>query len=158
MYLAKVSILSSKYLITDKNRLKYIMREKQIEDEIMEHNRLITFDGTVNFRDIGGYENNEGKHVKWGKIYRSDSLSSLTKRDEEKLEEMKVTVDCDLRTSNEQLMAPDRKWNGVEVLDCHVYAEDSSGNFVNDSHKLYRFLHHIPKVNSYLGEIYQNVI
>ena len=41
------------------------MREKQIEDEIMEHNRLITFDGTVNFRDIGGYENNEGKHVKW---------------------------------------------------------------------------------------------
>lgn len=124
----------------------------------MEHNRLVTFDGTVNFRDIGGYENNEGKHVKWNKIYRSDSLSSLTKRDEEKLEEMKVTVDCDLRTSNEQLMAPDRQWNGVEVLDCHVYAEDSSGNFVNDSHKLYRFLHHIPKVNSYLGEIYQNVI
>ena len=124
----------------------------------MEHNRLVTFDGTVNFRDIGGYENNDGKHVKWNKIYRSDSLSSLTKRDEEKLEEMKVTVDCDLRTSNEQLMAPDRQWNGVEVLDCHVYAEDSSGNFVNDSHKLYRFLHHIPKVNSYLGEIYQNVI
>ena len=29
----------------------------------MEHNRLVTFDGTVNFRDIGGYENNEGKHV-----------------------------------------------------------------------------------------------
>ena len=26
----------------------------------MEHNRLVTFDGTVNFRDIGGYENNEG--------------------------------------------------------------------------------------------------
>ena len=98
----------------------------------MEHNRLVTFDGTVNFRDIGGYENNEGKHVKWNKIYRSDSLSSLTKRDEEKLEEMKVTVDCDLRTSNELS--------------------------VNDSHKLYRFLHHIPKVNSYLGEIYQNVI
>ena len=124
----------------------------------MEHNRLVTFDGTVNFRDIGGYENNEGKHVKWNKIYRSDSLSSLTKSDEEKLEKMKVTVDCDLRTSNEQLMAPDKKWSGVEVLDCHVYAEDSSGNFVNDSHKLYRFLHHIPKVNSYLGEIYQNVI
>lgn len=52
---------------------------------------------------------------------------------------MNVTVDCDLRTSNEQVMAPDRKWPGVEVLDCHVYAEDSSGNFVNDSHKLYRF-------------------
>ena len=124
----------------------------------MEHNRLITFDGTVNFRDIGGYENNEGKHVKWRKIYRSDSLSSLTERDEEKLEKMNVTVDCDLRTSNEQVMSPDRKWPGVEVLDCHVYAEDSSGNFVNDSHKIYRFLHHIPKVDSYLGEIYQNVI
>ena len=45
----------------------------------MEHNRLITFDGTVNFRDIGGYENNEGKHVKWGKIYRSDSLTRRRK-------------------------------------------------------------------------------
>ena len=33
----------------------------------MEHNRLVTFDGTVNFRDIGGYENDEGKHVKIGR-------------------------------------------------------------------------------------------
>ena len=56
----------------------------------MEHNRLVTFDGTVNFRDIGGYENDEGKHVKWNKIYRSDSLSSLTKSDEEKLEKVNL--------------------------------------------------------------------
>ena len=105
----------------------------------MEHNRLVTFDGTVNFRDIGGYENNEGNHVKWNNIYRSDSLSSLNKRDEEKLEEMTLPVVCDFRSSNEQLMAPDKKWSGVAVLDCHDYAEDSSGNFVNDSHKLYRF-------------------
>ena len=48
----------------------------------MEHDRIVALDGPLNFRDIGGYKNNKGQHVKWNKIYRSDSLSSLSKEDE----------------------------------------------------------------------------
>lgn len=124
----------------------------------MTHERLITLDGTVNFRDLGGYENNHGQKVKWNKIYRSDSLSSLTPEDQEKLEKMKVTIDCDLRSTNEQEMAPDRLWHNVEFEDCHVYSEGHSGNFVDEKRPLYKFLHHIPDMDSYLGQIYQDVI
>ncbi|WP_297816156.1 tyrosine-protein phosphatase [uncultured Lactobacillus sp.] len=124
----------------------------------MTHQRLITLDGTVNFRDIGGYENNHGQKVRWNKIYRSDSLSSLTPEDQEKLEQMKITVDCDLRSSNEQDMAPDRLWKNAQFVDCHVYSEDRSGNFVDEKRPLYKFFHHIPEMDSYLGQIYQDVI
>ena len=45
------------------------------------HQRLISFDGTMNFRDLGGYQNTDGQTVKWQKIYRSDSLSNLSAND-----------------------------------------------------------------------------
>ena len=124
----------------------------------MSKERLITFDGTVNFRDIGGYQGLGGKKTKWNKIYRSDSLSSLSDNDQVKLAQMKVKIDCDLRSTHEQEIAPDKRWSGVEVLDCHVYAEDASGDLVEKNHPLYKFLHQIPKVEGYLGQIYQNVL
>ena len=116
----------------------------------MARERLITFDGTVNFRDIGGYQGMDGKRTKWNKIYRSDSLSSLSSSDQERLTQMKVTVDCDLRSTNEQTIAPDKLWKGAECLDCHVYAEDSSGDLVEENHPIYKFLHQIQKIDSYL--------
>ena len=69
-----------------------------------DNKRLIAFDGTVNFRDIGGYRGLNGKKTKWHKIYRSDSLSSLSDNDQKRLTQMEVTVDCDLRSSHEQLL------------------------------------------------------
>lgn len=124
----------------------------------MEHNRIIPFDGTVNFRDLGGYKNDKGQEVKWNKIYRSDSLSSLSERDQEKLEKMKVVVDCDLRSSNEQEMAPDRIWDNARVIDCHLYAEGKNGQFEREERPVYKFFHHIPEPESYLGQIYQDVL
>ncbi|MBP2058823.1 protein-tyrosine phosphatase [Lactobacillus colini] len=128
----------------------------------MKHDRLITLDGTVNFRDLGGYRNKDGQHLKWNKIYRADSLSSLSANDEAKLEEMRVTIDCDLRSTNEQAMAPDQLWDGVQYIDCHLYAETRDGSFAKEKDRaVYKFLHHIPKINgtnNFLGEIYQNVI
>ena len=68
----------------------------------MPHNRIVTLDGALNFRDIGGYKNDKGQSVKWNKIYRSDSLSSLSYKDKIKLAKLHVTVDCDLRSSYEK--------------------------------------------------------
>ena len=123
-----------------------------------DNKRLITFDGTVNFRDIGGYRGLNGKKTKWHKIYRSDSLSSLSDNDQKRLTQMEVTVDCDLRSSHEQAIAPDKLWPGVKVLDCHVYAENPQGDLIEEDHPLYKFLHRIPKMKGYLGQIYQNVL
>ena len=64
----------------------------------MEHERILALDGPLNFRDIGGYKNDKGQHVKWNKIYRSDSLSSLSNKDKQKLADRRIAVDIDLRS------------------------------------------------------------
>ena len=43
--------------------------------------RLIGLAGTVNFRDIGGYPNADGRSVKWETLFRADSLNRLTSGD-----------------------------------------------------------------------------
>ena len=37
--------------------------------------RHIEFEGPVNFRDVGGYQNADGQTVRWGAVYRSDTLA-----------------------------------------------------------------------------------
>jgi protein-tyrosine phosphatase len=65
-------------------------------------------EGTVNFRDLGGYETSEGRRVRWGKVFRSDHLSRLTDRDIAFLQRMKIQCVCDFRTSAEAQKRPDR--------------------------------------------------
>lgn len=123
----------------------------------MEHDRILALDGPLNFRDIGGYKNDKGQHVKWNKIYRSDSLSSLSDKDEQKLADRRITVDIDLRSKYEQNSAPDKLWPGVRYVDAHIYSEDRKQN--KGDNKLYRFIHHIPDMgNNFLGQIYQQVL
>ncbi len=43
--------------------------------------RRIGLEGAVNFRDLGGYPTTDGRLVKWRRLFRSDSPSSLTDAD-----------------------------------------------------------------------------
>lgn len=43
--------------------------------------RRIELDGPANFRDVGGYENIDGRVVRDGRVYRSDSLSYMSDAD-----------------------------------------------------------------------------
>lgn len=70
--------------------------------------RYVRLDGTVNFRDIGGYVTKDGRHVQWGKIYRSDALGKLSDQDLKKLEKLDVSVVADFRGPYEVKAAPDR--------------------------------------------------
>ena len=40
--------------------------------------RSAVMDSVQNFRDLGGYTSTNGKTVKWGKVFRSGELSSLS--------------------------------------------------------------------------------
>lgn len=123
----------------------------------MTQNRIIELDGPLNFRDIGGYESKDGKHVKWNKIYRSDSLSRLSVRDKVKLVKLKVSVDCDLRSDYEKTMAPDNLWAGAKFVDVPLYSNDLSEDKAGN--KLYRFFHHLPDLqDNFIGRIYQNTL
>jgi protein-tyrosine phosphatase len=121
------------------------------------HDRIIKLDGPLNFRDVGGYQNENGQKVKWNKIYRSDSLSSLTTTDQTKLVQLQIVVDCDLRSQYEKRSSPDVQWPNVKYVDVPVYDENQSANQSN--HHMYRFLHHIPNLNNnFIGRIYQQTL
>jgi protein-tyrosine phosphatase len=70
--------------------------------------REIKLQGAVNFRDIGGYETEDGRHVKWGKLYRSGELSHLTDADVNTLNQLSITYVADFRGPAEVKTAPDK--------------------------------------------------
>lgn len=70
--------------------------------------RLLPFAEANNFRELGGYRNNEGKTVKWGLLYRSDKLSALNAEDELFLDELALKRIVDFRSIEEREREPDR--------------------------------------------------
>ena len=73
--------------------------------------RHIVLAGAPNFRDLGGYQTTDGRHVRWGLIYRSGELSRLTATDYEKLATLNIAVVCDFRRDSERNAAP-TAWSG----------------------------------------------
>ena len=70
--------------------------------------RRLPLEGTVNFRELGGYETSAGRRIRWGKVFRSDHLSRLTDRDIAFLQQLKIQSVCDFRTPAEAQKRPDR--------------------------------------------------
>ena len=69
--------------------------------------RRVRLEGSVNFRDLGGYEGLDGRRVKWGQVFRSDGLTRLTDNDRDFLVRMGLRLVCDLRSTPEVEVAPD---------------------------------------------------
>jgi len=76
-----------------------------------------------NLRDLGGYEASDGSTVAEGLVYRSNQLSGISAEDMEKLAELELKVDYDLRTSDEKDARPDELPDGVEYVWLDVLAD-----------------------------------
>jgi Protein tyrosine/serine phosphatase len=63
--------------------------------------------GGYNFRDIGGYKTTDNRHVRWGKLFRTDDLSNLTKEDLNYLASIPIRTVVDFRDKSEIEGAPD---------------------------------------------------
>lgn len=61
--------------------------------------RHITFERLHNFRDLGGYTTADGLTVRWGRLFRSDSLGKLRGEDWERFLKLGVEAVIDLRYS-----------------------------------------------------------
>jgi protein-tyrosine phosphatase len=65
--------------------------------------RTITFEGCLNFRDLGGYATGDGRTVAWRRLFRSDSLHRMSPADVGRLlEDLGVATLVDLRTGSER--------------------------------------------------------
>lgn len=87
--------------------------------------RHLRLQGSVNFRDLGGYPTVAGGTVRWGTLYRADGLSRLTGADiQVLLERVRLAEILDLRSSLERdrdgdaALPPDRvRYHHLPLLD-----------------------------------------
>ena len=70
--------------------------------------RRLPLQGASNFRDLGGYETDDGRRVRWRKVFRSGALDRLTDADLAALREIGLRTICDLRHEEEQSLYPTR--------------------------------------------------
>lgn len=70
--------------------------------------RVIRMQGTVNFRDAGGYKTADGKRVITGKVFRSADISKLTDTDMQVMAGHHIYTVIDFRGKKESAAAEDR--------------------------------------------------
>lgn len=88
--------------------------------------RVLTLEGGRNFRDLGGYPTQDGRRLRWGKLYRSGSMAALTDQAYEQLATLGIRVVCDLRTTAERETSP-VEWRRVPNLS--YWARDYDWSF-----------------------------
>jgi protein-tyrosine phosphatase len=63
--------------------------------------RSLTFEGCVNFRDLGGYRTADGRQIAWRRLFRADGLNKLSEGDRNQLDDLGLATVIDLRTVDE---------------------------------------------------------
>ncbi len=67
---------------------------------------VITFEGSNNFRDLGGYVTNDGHTVRSGLLYRSAALNRVTPVGFAYLKSLGIRTNVDFRSTDERAKAP----------------------------------------------------
>ena len=112
----------------------FCLRSDQGESVILAE-RQLSLEGSPNFRDLGGYESRDGRRLKWGKLYRSGKLSTLSELDRKYFKRLGVTLVCDFRQVIEQELEPTLLAAGdLKQLASLPVAPGSSANFIDNLH------------------------
>lgn len=72
--------------------------------------------GIQNFRDIGGYTAPKGKQTRWGMLYRSAQVESLSYSTFKELKNIGIKTVIDLRTTEEVMKTPQLEDQGFNVI------------------------------------------
>lgn len=89
-------------------RTYFLLRDSRSGQLVRFSERVIPLERGSNFRDIGGYPAANGKHVRWGRIYRSGGTPLLSDTDVDRLKRLGLSHLIDLRSSEERAIAPTR--------------------------------------------------
>jgi protein-tyrosine phosphatase len=90
--------------------------------------RVLPLEGGRNFRDLGGYPAADGKHVKWGVLYRSGVMAGLTQADYRYLDSLGIKTLCDFRSTEERAREP-TQW-AAKPVDYRVRDYDDASSSV----------------------------
>ncbi len=103
-----------------KHRPKVVLRHPDSAGQLLVAHRQVTFEKVLNFRDIGGIRGEDGRQIRWGKIYRSGKLEKLKPQEFEAMKEMGIRTVVDLRTVGEVHHEPDKIPSNQGVNWIHV--------------------------------------
>ena len=109
----------------------------------------LPMNGTYNMRDLGGYTNAFGKTVKYGKLFRSDDLTTLTSEDLDYLSRLPLRTVIDFRSKQETKSGVDHLPQTVSrYIELPITAGDISMlNFTN-----------VESPEEFMKSMYANVI
>lgn len=82
--------------------------------------RGLTLEHGTNFRDLGGYRTDDGRRVRWGRLYRSGHTAKLTPRDREDIAALDIRVCCEFRRSEEQAADFAGLPEGIRCVDLEI--------------------------------------
>jgi len=68
--------------------------------------RVWPLQGASNFRDLGGYPGEQGRPVRWRRLFRSDHLGGLTETDKAELARLGLAKAFDFRGESERAATP----------------------------------------------------
>ncbi len=77
--------------------------------------RLLPLAGMYNFRDLGGYPVKDGRHIRWGKLYRGDHLYNLKPEGIADLDALQLHSIVDFRGEKECEEYPNQCGHGAIV-------------------------------------------
>lgn len=93
-------------------------------DSVVASERRLPLEGALNFRDLGGYETSDRRYVRWGRLFRADSLGGLTPDDLRYLSALDIQLICDFRSEQERSDDPSRYDSAsINLLNLPVSAE-----------------------------------
>lgn len=93
--------------------------------------RRLSVDGAANVRDLGGYRTADGRHVRWGQIFRAGDLSRLTPTGYATLRALGIRLVCDLRSAPEVAAAPYRLPDDFPAEYIHAPIYDTTGGLIS---------------------------
>jgi len=97
--------------------------------------RIHNINGTLNFRDLGGYQTKDRKTVQWGCLYRSAQLDRLSERGITELVNLGIRTVIDLRFTNEINNYPTIK-AAVPEAKIISWDQEKTGDSEGRSHKM----------------------
>ncbi len=77
------------------------MNETDLALATLHPDRHLGFQGSFNFRDLGGYATTDGRTVKWRTLFRADAVHRLPDEELDQLADFGLRTVIDLRTSAE---------------------------------------------------------
>lgn len=119
----------------DKEVRHYFYLQSERGEAVILAERQLTLQGTPNFRDLGGYEADDGRRLKWGRLYRSSKLSALTDVDMQYVRRLGLTLICDFRQVVEQQLEPTQlAGENSPILASLPVTPGSSASFLENLH------------------------